>query len=200
MGCRPFYPSKTANAPNMAEFHRLRGFPVTFLVHTLLTPMSAATTTPAMIADRTTRPFWVSKSLEEMTPEEWESLCDGCGKCCLAKLEDEDSGEIYWTSVACRLFHAGTCRCTDYENRLSLVPDCVDLTPEKVRALPWLPSSCAYRLVAEGKALPSWHHLVCGDPQRIHLQGESMRGRVKASECELNAPEDYFPFVLDDEP
>ncbi|WP_425358037.1 YcgN family cysteine cluster protein [Notoacmeibacter marinus] len=145
-------------------------------------------------------PFWVAKPLEDLTPDEWESLCDGCGKCCLAKLEDEDSGDIYWTSVGCRLFDAKACRCKDYDNRLSLVPDCVDLTPEQVRALPWLPSSCAYRLVAEGKALPSWHHLVCGDRERIHERGESVRGRVRASETELGKPEDYFPFVLDEEP
>ncbi|RLQ89510.1 YcgN family cysteine cluster protein [Notoacmeibacter ruber] len=145
-------------------------------------------------------PFWTWKPLETMSPEEWESLCDGCGKCCLAKLEDEDTGDIYWTSVGCRLFDAKTCRCSDYANRLARVPDCVDLTPEKVRTLPWLPSTCAYRLIAEGKPLPSWHHLVCGDTDRIHRQGESMRGRVKASETELDQPEDYFPYVLDEEP
>ncbi len=145
-------------------------------------------------------PFWTWKPLEAMTSEEWESLCDGCGKCCLAKLEDEDTADIYWTSVGCRLFDAKTCRCTDYANRLERVPDCVDLTPEKVRSLRWLPSTCAYRLVAEGKPLPRWHHLVCGDRNRVHEEGESMRGRVKASETDLEQPEEYFPYVLDEEP
>ena len=98
-------------------------------------------------------PFWKTKTLEEMSAAEWESLCDGCGKCCLSKLEDEDTGEIYFTSVGCRLFNAETCRCKDYANRLALVSDCVGLTPENVRTISWLPSTCAYRLVAEGRDL-----------------------------------------------
>ena len=107
-------------------------------------------------------PFWKTKPLEAMSPAEWESLCDGCGKCCMAKLEDEDTGEIYWTTVGCRLFDAGVCRCTDYEHRLERVDDCVQLTPENVRTITWLPSTCGYRLVAEGKDLFWWHPLVSG--------------------------------------
>ena len=145
-------------------------------------------------------PFWKTKQLEEMSPAEWESLCDGCGKCCLAKLEDEDSGEIYWTSVGCRLFDAGTCRCHDYPNRLALVPDCVRLTPEKVRTLSWLPSTCAYRLVADGRDLAPWHPLISGRAESVHEAGISMRGRVTASEDDLAEPEAYFDHMLDVEP
>src|SRR6266404_1933901 len=95
-------------------------------------------------------PFWKTKTLSEMTSEEWESLCDGCGRCCLVKLEDEDTGDFHFTGVGCRLFDAGRCRCHDYENRSERVPDCVRLDPAAVRALDWLPPTCAYRLVAEG--------------------------------------------------
>ena len=130
-------------------------------------------------------PFWKTKALEDMSATEWESLCDGCGKCCLAKLEDEDTGEIHWTSVACRLFNAKTCRCHDYENRLAQVSDCVQLTPQNVRTIAWLPSTCAYRLVAFGFDLPRWHHLVCGDPERVHSRGHSMRGAL-VSEDEVD--------------
>ncbi len=145
-------------------------------------------------------PFWKTKPLEAMSPAEWESLCDGCGKCCLAKLEDEDTGDIHWTSVACRLFDAGACRCSDYAGRLKRVRDCVRLTPENVRTLTWLPATCAYRLVAEGKDLAWWHPLVSGNPETVHEAGISVRGRVKALEDELDAPEDYFPYVLEEEP
>ena len=109
-------------------------------------------------------PFWKTKTLEDMSASEWESLCDGCGKCCLSKLEDEDTGDIYFTSVGCRLFDAGTCRCRDYPNRLAVVQDCVGLTPANVRTISWLPGTCAYRLVAEGRDLFAWHPLVSGDP------------------------------------
>lgn len=146
------------------------------------------------------KPFWKEKPLEAMSAAEWESLCDGCGKCCLSKLEDEDTGDIYFTSVACRLFDAKTCRCADYENRLSIVPDCVRLTPENVRTIPWLPSTCAYRLVAEGRDLYPWHHLVSGDRKTVHRAGVSVRGRVTASEVEMQEPEDYFEHFLDGEP
>lgn len=146
------------------------------------------------------KPFWKTKSLEEMSEAEWESLCDGCGKCCLAKLEDEETGEIYWTSVACRLFDAGTCRCSHYESRLDRVPDCVRLTPENVRQIPWLPATCAYRLLAEGKDLFWWHPLVSGRAETVHEAGISMHGRVKANEVDLEEPEDYFEFILEEEP
>jgi uncharacterized protein len=145
-------------------------------------------------------PFWKTKTLEDMTPAEWESLCDGCGKCCLAKLEDEDTGDIYFTSVGCRLFDAGSCRCTDYAHRLERVADCVRLTPQNVRTIPWLPSTCAYRLVVEGRDLQWWHPLVSGDNQTVHDAGISVRGRVTANESELAAPEDYLPYVLTEEP
>lgn len=144
--------------------------------------------------------FWKSKTLAQMSHEEWESLCDGCGKCCLAKLEDEDTGEIYWTSVACRLFDEKRCRCTDYSNRLKRVADCVDLTPYNVGTISWLPKSCAYRLLAEGKELEPWHPLVSGDPQSVHRAGISVSGLITASEDDLGEPEDYFPHVLDKEP
>jgi len=145
-------------------------------------------------------PFWKTRSLEEMTPQEWESLCDGCGKCCLAKLEDEDSGDIYFTSVGCRLFDAGLCRCTDYDNRQARVADCIRLTPENVRTIAWLPGTCAYRLVAEGRDLPRWHHLVSGSRETIHRAGKSMQGRVTALETDMAEPEDYFDHLMEDEP
>ncbi len=146
------------------------------------------------------QPFWKTKQLEEMSAAEWESLCDGCGKCCLSKLEDEDTGDIYWTSVACRMFDPESCRCADYENRLAAVPDCVGLTPENVRTISWLPGTCAYRLVAEGRDLYWWHRLVSGNAETVHEAGVSIRGRVRASESDLQEPEDYFEYVLDEEP
>ena len=123
-------------------------------------------------------PYWRTKTLEEMTRAEWEALCDGCARCCLLKLEDEDTGEIAYTDIACRLLDTGTCRCTRYRQRLRLVPECVDLTPEQVRRLAWLPSTCAYRLLAEGRDLAWWHPLVSGDPETVHKAGISVRGRV----------------------
>lgn len=146
------------------------------------------------------KPFWKTKALEELSAAEWESLCDGCGKCCMSKLEDEDTGDIYWTSVACRMFDAGTCRCSDYSNRLSQVSDCVGLTPQNVRTISWLPGTCAYRLVAEGRDLYWWHRLLSGSAETVHEAGVSMRGRVCASESDLREPEDYFDYVLDEEP
>ncbi len=145
-------------------------------------------------------PFWKTKSLEEMSGPEWESLCDGCGKCCLSKLEDEDTGDIYFTSVGCRLFDGATCRCSDYANRLARVPDCIGLTPDNVRTIPWLPSTCAYRLVAEGLDLYSWHPLLTGDSDSVHRAGVSMRGRVTANETEMSDPEDYLDHMLEEEP
>ena len=123
-------------------------------------------------------PFWRRKPLGEMSRREWESLCDGCGKCCLVKLEDEDTGEIETTDVACRLLDIGTCRCTDYGHRKRRVPDCVRLTPDNIGALRWMPSTCAYRLLAEGGDLFDWHPLVSGDPETVHRAGVSLRGRV----------------------
>ena len=123
-------------------------------------------------------PFWQAKTLEEMTSEEWESLCDGCGRCCLHKLRYEVTEELGFTNVACRLLDLETCRCSKYETRRRYVPDCVSLTPAEVRGIDWLPPSCAYRLLAEGKELAWWHPLVSGDPETVHSAGVSVRGRA----------------------
>ena len=146
--------------------------------------------------DREAEPFWRSKTLEEMSADEWERLCDGCGRCCLNKLEDEDTGEIHLTRLACALLDVGTCRCSDYANRQTLMPDCVQITPDKARALPWLPKTCAYRLVAEGRELAWWHPLVSGDPGTVHAAGISVRGRARS---ETGVPlEDYWKYIIPD--
>ncbi len=124
------------------------------------------------------KPFWETKSLADMTPQEWEALCDGCGRCCLHKLEEVETGQIYYTDVACRLLDTQRCRCTRYSQRTHLVPDCLVLTPEKVGQYRWLPTTCAYRRLAEGKGLAWWHPLVSGDPDTVRRAGISVHGKV----------------------
>ena len=128
--------------------------------------------------DRQNPPFWRTKPLGEMSLAEWESLCDGCGRCCLVKLEDEDTGAIYKTDVACALFEDTTCRCRDYDNRHDKIADCVRLAPDTIRDMGWLPDTCGYRLVAEGRDLHWWHPLVSGDPDTVHQAGISVRGQT----------------------
>ena len=123
-------------------------------------------------------PFWKTKTLPEMSREEWESLCDGCGRCCLHKLRDEDTDAIHWTNVACRLLDRESCQCSDYTHRRRRVPDCVRLTPDALEEIDWLPPSCAYRRLQEGRDLAWWHPLVSGDPETVHTAGVSVRGRA----------------------
>lgn len=122
------------------------------------------------------KPFWQTTALELMTPTQWESLCDGCGKCCLHKLEDEDTEQVYYTCVACKLID-NNCQCSDYQNRLDRVPECLSLKPEDIKDFHWLPQTCAYRLLSEGKDLPEWHPLVSGDANSVHISGMSIKGR-----------------------
>ena len=129
-----------------------------------------------------TEAFWKTTALKSMSREQWESLCDGCGKCCLHKLEDEDSGEIAYTRVICRYFEESSCRCQVYSERKKLVPDCVVLRPDNLQSLPWMPETCAYRLLYEGKDLPEWHPLLTGDRQAIHEAGNTVTGKVISEE------------------
>ncbi len=131
------------------------------------------------------KPFWQSKTLEQMNQEEWESLCDGCGLCCLQKLADaEDADSIYYTRIACKLLDLGTARCSNYPERQKFVPDCIQLKHGDIRSYQWLPQTCAYRMLAEGKPLGPWHPLVCGDENAVHAAGISQLGRM-LSETEV---------------
>lgn len=137
-------------------------------------------------------PFWKKKTLAEMSPAEWESLCDGCGLCCLNKLEEWESGDIYFTSVSCKLLDGQSCRCSSYQNRWDFVPDCVQLTRENVPEIAWLPPTCGYRLINEGRDLYWWHPLVSGDPETVHAAGISARGRtINETEIDIDDLEDY---------
>lgn len=130
----------------------------------------------------TTKPFWETKSLAEMNRAEWESLCDGCGLCCLRKLEDEETAEIAYTDVACRMLDCDSCRCRNYAQRSELVEDCITLVPGDSQLLRWMPSTCAYRLLDEGKPLADWHPLVSGAAETVHAAGISVRGRCTSEE------------------
>ena len=138
--------------------------------------------------------FWRAKTLHEMTPTEWESLCDGCGKCCLHKLEEEDSGDVYYTRIACRMLDHDTARCSDYSARQQQVPGCVVLTPDSVKDTYWLPETCAYRLIDQGLPLFDWHPLVSGDPASVHKAGMSVAGQVVAEAGILEA--DYEDYIV----
>lgn len=133
--------------------------------------------------------FWEQYPLEELTAEEWEALCDGCGQCCLLKFQDEESGELAVLNLACELLDVHSCRCSDYEHRLERVPECTRLTPERVEEFRWLPHSCAYRRVAEGRKLARWHPLLSGDPERVHRKGVSVRSFAVTSR---GVPEEQY--------
>ena len=136
--------------------------------------------------------FW-EKPIEALDRAQWEALCDGCGKCCMNKLEDEDTGEVIPTRVHCKLFDPQACSCSDYANRKAQVPDCIKLTPHNIEALQWMPKSCAYRRLHEGRPLAAWHPLVSGDPETVHTAGVSVRGQT-ISELSLAEPEDALDF------
>jgi len=139
------------------------------------------------------KPFWQTKSLDRMTAQEWESLCDGCGLCCLIRFEDEVTAEVIPTRVACKLLDQHLCRCKDYVNRKAHVPDCIKLTPWNIEALQWMPPSCAYRRLHEGRGLPEWHPLITGDPESVHAAGVSIRDQTISEET-LADPEDALDF------
>jgi len=138
--------------------------------------------------------FWRRKSLGQMSAQEWESLCDGCGRCCLIKLIDDDTEELHQTRLACKLLNCGSGRCKDYGNRHASVPDCVVLTPENVSQLTWLPATCAYRLVDQGQDLAWWHPLVSGSPETVHEAGISVRGFARSEKGV--AEKNYWKYIV----
>jgi len=142
--------------------------------------------------------FWEKKPLDRLSPPEWEALCDGCGKCCLNKLEDEDTGQVALTRVACRLLDDESCRCAQYDIRRQFVPECIMLTPSNLSDhLYWMPDTCAYRLLWEGKPLQDWHPLISGDPQTVHDAGVSVQGRTVP---EFEVPEEEWEDYIIEEP
>lgn len=148
------------------------------------------------MADMLNKPFWETKSLEEMSKAEWEAICDGCGRCCLLKIEDWDTGEIFLTRLSCKLLDQSSCRCSDYENRQSIVDDCLALEPDKARSLSWLPATCGYRRIANGEGLAWWHPLVSGSAETVHEAGISVRGWA-LSESTVS-PDDIERYIIDD--
>ena len=143
------------------------------------------------------KPFWESKQLADITDEEWESLCDGCGKCCLFKFQDEDTDEMFFTHVACKLFDASTCRCSSYDTRFKSVPECADIRKFTAKEFHWLPERCTYRLLFEGKKLKPWHPLISGDPNSVHSADISMQNRViNEVDADLDNLEDYIDEAL----
>jgi len=143
--------------------------------------------------------FWNEKPLEALTPAEWESLCDGCGRCCLVKLQDEESGELHYTALACAELDLESCRCRHYDSRLERVPDCIALSAASLGEYPWLPNSCAYRLVAAGQALPTWHPLLSGSTESVHAIGISVRN-FAVSENDLESDLDIEDYLLEEHP
>lgn len=142
--------------------------------------------------------FWETVPLEKMTHDEWEALCDGCGKCCLNKLEDDETGEVALTNIACRLLDDETCRCSQYPIRHQFVPECIVLKPQNMEEnLYWMPQTCAYKLLWNGQKLKDWHPLISGDPESVHLAGVSMRGRTVP---EFEVPEEDWEEYIIEEP
>ena len=140
------------------------------------------------------QPFWETTSLKDMTRKQWESLCDGCALCCLHKLEDEDTEEVYYTDVHCRYMDTANCNCTVYLERQEKVPNCVWLTPDQASEFHWLPDSCAYRVLAERRKLADWHPLISGDPNSVHEAGVSIKGKGVADD--QVAEEDWEDHII----
>ena len=144
-------------------------------------------------------PFWRVKRLDQMTKEEWEQLCDGCAKCCLVKLEDEETNELIYTDVGCDLLEEGTCRCTDYPNRNKRVPDCIPLTPKNLEDIDWMPPSCAYRRLKEGRGLAWWHPLRSGEYHTVIEARMSVQGRFTyESDVKLDLEDHEASWPFDD--
>ena len=135
--------------------------------------------------------FWTKKTLHELNPQEWESLCDGCGRCCLEKLEDVHTGEISFTNVACGLLDLDKCKCSNYTQRHRFMADCIPINADNVSELKWMPGTCAYRLLSEGKPLPDWHPLISKDPNTVITAGISVKGRVVSAQ-DANDLEDHI--------